>query len=88
VFICVNSWFFPFHCLRLFVAVLRRPCGRPEAAVDEDDGLVFREDDVRLAGEVFVFRAVDGEAVGEAVQEGAHGELGLRVAAADSAHVP
>lgn len=35
----------------VFVAV-------PEAAVDEDDGVVFGEDDVRLAGEAFVVDTV------------------------------
>ena len=39
-------------------------------------------------GELVIFRAVDSEAVAEAVQEGAHEELRLRVAAADAAHVP
>ena len=63
----------------VFVAV-------PEAAVDEDDGVVFGKDEVRSAGEVFVFRAVDGEAVAEAVEHGAEDELGFCIAATDAGH--
>ena len=40
----------------------------PEAAVDEDDGAVFRQDEVWLAGELFVFRAVHREPVAEPVK--------------------
>ncbi len=39
----------------------------PEAAVDEDDGAVFRQDEVGFAGEFSVFWAVDCEPVAEAV---------------------
>ncbi len=35
----------------------------PEAAVDEDDGEVSRQDEVGSAGEGSVFRAVDSETV-------------------------
>lgn len=63
----------------VFVAV-------PEAAVDEDDGVVFGKDEVGPAGEVFVFRAVDGEAVTEAVKDGAKRELGFGIAATDAGH--
>jgi hypothetical protein len=38
----------------------------PEAAVDEDDGFVFGEDDVGSAREFFV---VEAEAVAEFVEE-------------------
>lgn len=41
----------------------------PEASVDEDDGVVFRQDDVGFAGKGFVFRTVHGEAVAEAVEQ-------------------
>jgi hypothetical protein len=58
----------------------------PETAVDEDDGAVFRQDEVGSAGEGFVFRAVDGEAVAEAVEHRAQGQLRLGVAAADAGH--
>ena len=58
----------------------------PEAAVDEDDGAVFRQDDVGPAGERFVLRAVDGEAVAEAVEHGSQGELGFGIPAADAGH--
>ncbi len=58
----------------------------PEAAVDEDDGAVLGEDDVGLAWEGAVFRAVDGEAQAGAVEDGADGELRLGVARADAGH--
>ncbi len=63
----------------VFVAV-------PEAAVDEDDGAVFGKDEVGPTGELFVFRAVDGEAVAEAVEHGAEDELGFCIAATDAGH--
>ena len=58
----------------------------PETAVDEDDGAVFREDEIGPAGQGFVFRAVDREAVAEAVEHRAQGELRLGVATADAGH--
>jgi hypothetical protein len=58
----------------------------PEAAVDEDDGAEFRQDDVGFARERLVFRAVDGEAVAETVENGAQCELGLGIAPADAGH--
>lgn len=63
----------------VFVAV-------PEAAVDEDDGAEFRQDEIGAAGEGFVFRAVHGEAVAETVEHGPEGELGFGVPAADAGH--
>ncbi len=58
----------------------------PEAAVDEDHRAVFRQDDVRFSGECFVFRALDREAVAEAVEHRAQGEFRLRIAATDAGH--
>ena len=58
----------------------------PETTVDEDDGAVFRQDEVGLAGEQAVLRAVDGEAVGEAVEHGPQREFRFRVAPPDAGH--
>ena len=58
----------------------------PEAAVDEDDGAEFRQDEVGFASEGLVFRAVHGESVAEAVEHRAHGEFRLGVASADARH--
>ena len=60
----------------------------PEAAVDEDDGPVFRQHDVGFAGQVFVQRAVDGEAVAGAGEQGADQQFGLGVLALNLRHVP
>ncbi len=57
----------------------------PETAVDEDDRVVFREDDIGAAREFF---GVETEAVAEAVEEAAHADFGGGVFAADAAHVP
>jgi hypothetical protein len=40
----------------------------PEAAVDEDHGFIFRQDNIRLPWELFVFRSVGGEAVAGLMQ--------------------
>jgi hypothetical protein len=60
----------------------------PEAAVDKNHRLVIWQNNVGLAGELFVLRAVDGETIAHGVQDGSHHALGLRVFAADAAHVP
>lgn len=60
----------------------------PEAAVYEDDSLVFRQHNVWLAGELFVVGGVDGESVADSVQQGAHQDLWLGVLAADLRHEP
>ena len=57
----------------------------PEAAVDEDGGFVFGEDNVGATGEVF---GVEAEAVAEAVQKGADENLGFSVFAFDAGHIP
>lgn len=57
----------------------------PEAAVDEDDGFVFGEDDVGFAGKVFDMEA---EAVAHLVEEGTNEHLGLGAFAFDPGHVP
>lgn len=64
--------------LAAFVAV-------PEAAVNEDDGFVFGQDDVGTAGQ---FAVVQPEAVAHSMQQGADDDFGLGVARADSAHIP
>ena len=58
----------------------------PEAAVDEDDGVGFRQDKVGFSRQGLVFRAVHGEAVAEAVEHRAQGEFRFRVAPADAGH--
>ena len=45
----------------------------PEAAVDEDNGAVFRQDKIGFAGQGFVLRSVHREAVAEAVEHRAQG---------------
>ncbi len=60
----------------------------PEAAVHKDDALVFRQHDVRSAGESAVVGGVDGEAVAGAVQQAAELDFGLGVPALDPSHVP
>ena len=57
----------------------------PEAAVDEDGGFVFGEDDVGTAGEVL---GVEAKAVAHAVEEGADEEFGFGVFGFDAGHVP
>lgn len=54
--------------------------------MDKDNCPVLREDDVGFAGKRLVFRAVDREAVAEAVQHRAQGEFRLGVAPADAGH--
>ena len=57
----------------------------PETAVDEDDGAVFGQDDVGLAGEVL---HLEPEAVAGAVQQTADLPLRAGVLAPDLRHVP
>ena len=58
----------------------------PETAVDEDHGMVFWQDHVGLSRERAVLGPVHGEAVAEALQHRAQGQLGLGVATADARH--
>ena len=58
----------------------------PEAAVDEDDGAVFRQDEIGFTGEGFVARAVDREAIAEAVEHRTQRQFGFRVPTADARH--
>ena len=58
----------------------------PEAAVDKDDGGIPGQDDVRFSLELAIRGAIDREAEAEAVEEGAHPELGLGVLALDEGH--
>lgn len=55
----------------------------PEAAVDEDDGFVLRQDNVGMTGQCF---RVEAEAEAAAVEPFADDELGLRVFGADAGH--
>ena len=48
----------------------------PEAAVDKDDGVIFRQNDVGFTGQVF---AVPAEAVAGAVEHGADEQFVFRV---------
>lgn len=57
----------------------------PEAAMDKDHGVVFGQDEIGLAGERAVERAVHGEALAHAVEHGAQRKLGFRVPTADGA---
>lgn len=57
----------------------------PEATVDEDDGAVFRQDNIRFPGQGF---DVFAEAVARPVQHRADEHLRPRVFAFDAAHVP
>ena len=57
----------------------------PEAAVDEDDGLVFAQDDIGLAGKVL---AMEAEAVAGAVEHGTDEQFGLGILALDRGHIP
>ena len=51
-----------------------------------DDGAVLRQDEIRFAREAAVFRTVHGEAVAEAVEQRAQGQLRFGVPAADAGH--
>jgi len=55
----------------------------PEAAVDEDNGLVFAQDDIGFTRQIFAMQA---EAVAGAVEHGADEEFGLCILSANLAH--
>ena len=57
----------------------------PEAAVDEDNGFIFRQNDIRLAGQG---ADVFPEAVSGAVQHGADKDFGFCIFAAYPRHIP
>ena len=57
----------------------------PEAAVDEDGGFVFGQDDVGTTREVF---GVEAKAVAQAMEDGTDEDLGLGVFALNPTHVP
>ena len=57
----------------------------PETAVDEDDGFVLWQYDVRFTGQG---ADVFAEAVSGAVEHGADENLRLRVLSFDPAHIP
>jgi len=56
----------------------------PEAAVDEDGGPEFRQDDVGTAGQIFAMQA---EAEAHRVQGGADAHFGFCIGGADGGHV-
>lgn len=58
----------------------------PETAMDKEDGIVFWQYDVGPAGQGFVLRAVDREAVAETMEHGTNTHLSLRVAPPDAGH--
>jgi hypothetical protein len=58
----------------------------PEASMDKDHGLVFRQDDVGAAGQRPVLRAIHREAVAKPMEHRANGKLRLGVAAANPRH--
>jgi hypothetical protein len=58
----------------------------PEAPMDEDHGPVFRQDDVRPAGQRAVLGAVYCESVAKPVEHRSHRKFRLGVAAADARH--
>lgn len=58
----------------------------PEAAVNEDNGAVFREDNVGFSGQCFIFRAVDCETVAEPVEHRSKSQLWLGVPPANAGH--
>jgi hypothetical protein len=66
-------------------AVFAAAVAMPEAAVDEDGGFVFGEDNVGVPGKVF---GVEAKAVAHFVEDGADDDLGPGVFAFDPAHVP
>ena len=84
-FFCIIYLFYPpfSSCLRdhkvfaSFVAV-------PETAIDKQDGFVFWEDQVGLAGQLFVVQAVT-EPLGKKILP--HQHLRLGIFRADAAHV-
>lgn len=56
----------------------------PEATVDEDDGVIFLQNKIRLAGQIFYVQAI-AKAIGK--QQSADGNFGLCIAAADAGHI-
>jgi len=57
----------------------------PEAAIDENDGFVFSEDDVGFSRQ---FLPMQAEPVSGAMEQGADKQFGLGVLAFDPAHDP
>jgi len=57
----------------------------PEASMNEDDGFVFRQDDVGFSGEIFHMQS---EPVSGPVQHGPDDHFRLGVLASDPAHIP
>ena len=64
------------------------PMTVPVAAVDEDDRLALREDDIRTTGELLVSRSVNGETEAPPMEHRAKQEFRLGVLARDAGHHP
>ena len=60
----------------------------PVATVDEDDGPVFRQNDIGTAGELFVQRSVYGEAEAMTMKKRPEQAFGPGVLPRDSGHDP
>jgi len=75
----------PFASMSWYSSSFAAFVAMPEAAVNEDDGFVFGQNDVGTAGQ---FAVVQSEAVAHAMQEGADDEFGFGVAGTDPAHIP
>src|ERR1043165_2660520 len=75
----------PYTSIRWRGAVFTAAVSMPKAAVNEDDGLVFRENDVGASGEFF---SVQTKTVAEPMQQRANAFLGRGVLAPNAAHVP
>ena len=57
----------------------------PEAAMNKNDGFIFRQDDVRFAGKVF---HIFSKPVARAVQHGADKNFRFRIFALNLPHIP
>ena len=70
----------------------RQPGARRDAypitTVDEDDGFVLRQHDVRSPGEIFVEGAIRGETKSVTMKERAEQPFGLGVLPGDPGHDP
>jgi hypothetical protein len=74
-----------FPAVRWRRAILALLVPVPEAAVDEDHGFVFRQDDIRFTGQIV---DVQPKPVAHPMQQPPDDKLRGRVFPADSPHVP
>lgn len=68
--------------------MLAAPVAVPVTAVDEDDGFVLRQHDVRSPGEIFVEGAIRGETKSVAVQKRSEQAFGFGVLPGDPGYDP